>query len=520
MNSKGEPSCWRLGSLCDNLSGHSSACTGLTSSIRTGNPNLPRYLPLFSILFILGHSPSLSAQTDSSARPNILVLVADDLGWRDTGVYGNRGIRTPNIDRLARSGLMVRLAFGTSPQCSPSRISILSGKYSHATRTEDLHTPLPDGVRLLPSYLQDRGYFTGMMAKTHLGPNGERQFQWYSPKLAEVFPAFLDSAAARPFFLWVAFHDPHRPYQRGAVAHPHSPSQVMVPPYLADTPETRADLALYYDATARMDGEIGRILGELDRRKLREKTLVVFLSDNGAPFPREKGTLYDSGTRTPLIFSWSSVIRPSTGYSRGLVSTVDLAPTLLEVAGARVPDGLQGRSFLELLTRPDSFAGRPYVFSERNWHDCDEHQRAVRTRRFKLIRTDAYTELPLCTAADIGASPSFLALRARAKAGRLTSAQRRLFESPRARLELYDLEADPWEIRNVADDPRYAKEVRELAGVLQRWMEESDDFPATYRIRDDNTDRITGVPFTTKIPPLRNPDIPPPAERWGSQGPT
>jgi N-sulfoglucosamine sulfohydrolase len=415
---------------------------------------------------------------------------------------------------------MVRFAFGTSPQCSPSRISILSGKYSHATRTEDLHTPLPDGERLLPSYLQDRGYFTGMMAKTHLGPNGERQFQWYSPKLAEVFPAFLDSANARPFFLWVAFHDPHRPYQRGAVAHPHSPSQVTITPYLADTPETRADLALYYDATARMDGEIGRILAELDRRKLREKTLVVFLSDNGAPFPREKGTLYDSGTRTPLIFSWLSVIRPGSRYSRGLVSTVDLAPTLLEVAGAEVPDGVQGRSFLGLLTRPDSFAGRAYVFSERNWHDCDEHQRAVRTRRFKLIRTDAYTELPLCTAADIGASPSFLALRARAKAGRLTPAQRRLFESPRARLELYDLEADPWEIRNVADDPRYAKEVRELAGVLQRWMEESDDFPATYRIRDDNTDRITGVPFTTKIPPLRNPDVPPPAERWGSQGPT
>jgi N-sulfoglucosamine sulfohydrolase len=482
---------------------------------------LRQFLVFLSFLLLtLNRSSNLHAQKDSLDRPNILVLVADDLGWRDTGVYGNHGIRTPNIDRLARSGLLVRVAFGTSPQCSPSRISILSGKYSHATRTEDLHTPLPDGERLLPSYLQGRGYFTGMMAKTHLGPNGEHQFQWYSPKLAEVFPAFLDSAKTRPFFLWVAFHDPHRPYQQGAVAHPHSRSQVMVPPYLADTPETRADLALYYDAIARMDGDIGRILAELDRRKLREKTLVVFLSDNGAPFPREKGTLYDSGTRTPLIFSWSRVIRPGTVYSRGLVSTVDLTPTLLVVAGAKVPDDVQGQNFVDLLTRPDSFAGRQYVFSERNWHDCDEHQRAVRTLRFKLIRTDAYTELTLCTAADIGASPSFLALRARAKAGRLTLAQRRLFEAPRARLELYDLQADPWEIRNVADDPRYANEVRELAGVLQRWMEESDDFPAAYRIRDDNTDRITGVPFTTKIPPLRNPDVPPPAERWGKQGPT
>jgi N-sulfoglucosamine sulfohydrolase len=137
-----------------------------------------------------------------------------------------------------------------------------------------------------------------------------------------------------------------------------------------------------------------------------------------------------------------------------------------------------------------------------------------------LIRTDSYTDLPLCTAADIGASPSFLALRARAKAGRLTPAQQRLFEAPRARLELYDLASDPWEVRNVADDPKYAKEVRELAAVLQEWMEQSDDFPATYRVREDNTDRITGVPFTSKIPPLRNVDVPPPSERWGKPGPS
>ncbi|MFL5403669.1 MAG: hypothetical protein ACJ8BF_12700, partial [Gemmatimonadales bacterium] len=146
--------------------------------------------------------------------------------------------------------------------------------------------------------------------------------------------------------------------------------------------------------------------------------------------------------------------------------------------------------------------------------------RAVRTARFKLIRTDAYTELPLCITADIGASPSFLALRARARAGRLTAAQKRLFEVPRARIEFYDLAADPWELRNVADQPRYAKQVRELAGVLQAWLEQSNDFPAVYRVRDDNTDRITGVPFTNKIPPLRNPDLPPPEERWGRPSPT
>jgi arylsulfatase A-like enzyme len=233
---------------------------------------------------------------------------------------------------------------------------------------------------------------------------------------------------------------------------------VNVPPHLADTPETRADLALYYDAIARMDRGIGKMMAELERRDRRRSTLVVFLSDNGAPFPREKGTWYDSGTRTPLILSWPEVIPAGSVYDRGLVS--------------------------------------------------------------KLIRTDAYTGLPLCTAADIGASPSFLALRALAKAGRLTAAQQPLFQAPRPRVELYDLADDPWELHNVADDPAYANAVRELAGALQEWIEQSGDFPAAYRVRDDNTDRLSGVQFNTRIPPMRNLDVPPPDRRWGRAGPS
>ncbi len=460
----------------------------------------------------------VAAQARPETRPNVVVLVADDLGWRDIGTYGNAAIRTPNVDRLARSGLRVVYAFGTSPQCSPSRISTLTGKYPHATGAEDLHMPLPDTERILPSYLQAEGYFTGHMAKTHYGPSGDRQFQWYSPNTSAL-PAFLDSAATRPFFLWVGFHDPHRPYQRGT-APSHDPARVVVPPHLADTPETRSDLALYYDEIGRMDRDIGRMLAELERRRLRDNTLVVFLSDNGAPFPREKGTLYDSGTRTPLILSWPRSIPAGSVYDRGLVSTVDLAPTILELTGTAPAEAIQGRSLRAMLGDPSSYPGRAYLFSERNWHDCDEHQRAVRSSRFKLIRTDAYTGLPLCTAADVGASPSFLALRARARTGRLTAAQQRLFEAPRARLELYDLAADPWELANVADDPGFAQEVRELAGVLQEWIEQSGDFPAAYRVRDDNTDRITGVPFTARIPPMRHPDAPPPGERWGHLGPT
>jgi N-sulfoglucosamine sulfohydrolase len=462
----------------------------------------------------------LPAQTPRQARPNIIVFVGDDLGWRDTRPYGNLSVRTPNIDRLARSGLLVQQAFVTSPQCSPSRISMLSGRYPHTTRTEDLHTPLPPGERLLPSYLQAEGYFTGHMAKTHYGPEAERQFQWYAPETAAALPGFLEAAGGRPFFLWVGFHQPHRPYDSVPPPGAHSPAGAVVPPHLVDTPATRTDIARYYDAIGRMDRAIGEMVRELERRRVREHTLIVFLSDNGAPFPREKGTLYDSGTRTPLVLSWPGVIPAGSVHDGGPVSTVDLMPTLLEVAGGIPPASVQGQSFRGLLADPAHWRGREHVFSERNWHDCDEHQRAVRTARFKLIRTDAYTGLPLCTAADIGGSPSFQALRERARTGRLSPAQRRLFETPRARLELYDLAQDPWELTNVADQAAYAAQVRELAGVLQAWMESTDDFPAEFRIRDDNTDRVTGVPFGTRIPPLRNPTPPPPEQRWGTPGPT
>ena len=272
-------------------------------------------------------------------RPNIVVFIADDAGWSDFGAYGNRVVRTPNLDDLAASGVVFENAFLTTASCSPSRISILSGRYPHATGAEDLHTPLPAGVDLLPAYLGREGYFTGHMRKTHYGPEGERQFDWFSEETWEGLPGFLDEAGERPFFLWVGFRDPHRPYSADAVDSPHDPAKVAVPPYLVDDEATRADLALYYDEISRMDGEIGRMLAELDRRDLREDTLVVFLSDNGMPFPRAKATAYDAGIRTPLIVSWPGVTPAGARYP-GLTTVIDLAPTLLDAAGASAPGEL------------------------------------------------------------------------------------------------------------------------------------------------------------------------------------
>ncbi len=445
----------------------------------------------------------------ASTSPNILVFVADDAGARHFGCYGNETVRTPNIDRLSAGGLTADNAQLTTPQCSPSRISILTGLYPHATGAEDLHMPMPPEHVIVPGHLQRAGYFTGMMQKTHIGPHAEAQFQWYDPEL-DGLERFLDEADSRPFFLWVAFGDPHRPadpetglphYARGVVEPPHDPANVEVAPYHADTPETREDIARYYDYIARMDGVIGQHMKIIERRGAVENTLVVFLSDNGAPFPREKGALYDAGVRTPLIFHWPGQV-PAGRRHAGVMSVIDLAPTFLELAGLAVPGEMQGTSLAPGLSDPSRWS-RTSAFSERNWHDTDEHLRSIRTSRYRLIH-NAYIELPHGSPADVSESPTWRALYKLKQEGRLNAAQSRLFEVPRPEIEFYDLEEDPWELVNLAAEPEYREPLQAHFAELAQWREQTGDFPPHRRRRDGHTDRITGRFFHNVIPPMRD----------------
>jgi N-sulfoglucosamine sulfohydrolase len=433
-------------------------------------------------------------------RPNILVFVADDAGARHFGCYGNRAVRTPNVDRLSEEGVTADKAMLMTSQCSPSRISILTGRYPHATGTEDLHIPMPEGQTAVQGHLQRAGYFTGHMQKAHEGPQSDRQFDWYDPGL-DAFPRFLDAAGEKPFFLWVGFNDPHRPYESGAIDEPHDPGRVELPPYLVDTPETRDDIARYYDEISRMDGVIGQFMRTLGDRGLDEQTLVVFVSDNGAPFPREKGTVYDGGVRTPLIFRWSGVVPRGIRHG-GLMSVIDLAPTFLTLAGLGVPNDMQGENIAAGFRDPGRWRRRA-AFSERNWHDCDEHIRSIRTERYRLIH-NAYIELPFGSPADVSASPSWLALYARKLSGRLTKAQGLLFEAPRPEIEFYDTEQDPWQLENLAARPDYQPLIAEHYAMLEEWKDSTDDFPPHKRRRAGYADRVTGVLYSLDVPAMFN----------------
>ncbi|RUL88281.1 sulfatase family protein [Tautonia sociabilis] len=466
---------------------------------------MTRLATALALLALIPTAAHAGAGKDDRPRPpSIVVFLADDVSAGDFGCYGHPTIRTPNIDALAAGGLRFDNAFLTTSSCSPTRISVLTGKYPHATGAEDLHMTLPDHQVFVSSMLRRAGYHTGHMLKTHYGPAGNAQFDWYG-KAVDQFPCFLDEAGDRPFFLWVGFTDAHRPYQEGAIANPHTADDAVVPPFLADTPETRADLALYYDEIARMDGDIGRMVAELKARGRFDDTLVIFFADNGMPFPRAKGTLYDSGIATPLIASWPDRIPPGSTHS-GLASVIDLAPTFLDIAGLRSPADLQGRSMLPVLDDP-ALPGLDAVFSERNWHNCDEHMRSIRTEQYKLIR-NAYLDLPLGNPSDVSSCPSWDALLELKARGALSPSQAQLFQAPRPPVELYDVQADPAEFVNLASLPEYAAVVAELSGRLDDWIAATGDFPPRYRRRADNCDRLSGEKFTSEIAPMTDP-LPP-----------
>ncbi|MFP4158055.1 MAG: sulfatase [Opitutales bacterium] len=439
---------------------------------------MERSISLIIVLALIGLVGD--AQAQETTRPNIVLLIADDLGAGDIGAVGHPTIQTPNLDRLVAGGVHFQRAFATSSSCSPSRASIFTGRWPHATGAEDLHVPLPTEQRILPEMLREAGYHTMHAGKLHLGEKQAARFDAsHAEGDAHYSSGIVDTSADswlnllaerpmdRPFFLSIGYSDPHRPYHEGVIEPPTDPADVIVPPYLADTPLTRSELALYYDYARRMDGNVGLVLDWLKQEDLTDETIVLFMSDNGIPFPRAKTTCYDSGLRVPLVISWPGTL-PANQTTDALASLADVVPTLLGLVGLEIPDSVQGVDQGGILRNPAGPAVREYVFAERNWHNWDDHQRAVRDTRYKYI-SNAFPNEPAVPASDLLNSVAYAELLRLRDLGSLTSAQMRLFMVPRPGEELYDLSRDPWEFVNLANDPAFADVKERMRDALERW---------------------------------------------------
>jgi N-sulfoglucosamine sulfohydrolase len=468
-----------------------------------------------------GLLPLLIALVCSAAetRPNFILFIADDMSAEDCGPYGNKGVQTPNLNRLAREGMRFTRAFVTTSSCSPSRSSLLTGKYPHNTGAEQLHWPLSGKHTTFVQLLKEAGYYTAAAGKWHIGPEVKKHFDRVTEPGDAGFqlplvgkgrmiaddksgcknwvPTLQNRPKDKPFVLWLAALDPHRDYEEKIIAKPHRPEDVVVPPYLPDVPETRKDLALYYDEIARLDGFIGEVLAELERQNQASNTFILFIGDNGRPFPRCKTRLYDSGIQTPWIVRWPAKVKAATVCER-LVSTIDIAPTFIKLAGIAPNKSFEGKDFSPLLQNPMS-AVRESAYAEHHWHDFDACERAIRSEQFKYIR-NYFNDLAGTPPADAVRSLTFQAMRTSRDEGKLTGAQKNSFEKPRAAEELYDLNSDPHEMNNLAADPGYATTLANFRQQLESWQKETRDTAPVARTLDE-FDRESGEPLPDRKRP-------------------
>ena len=448
-------------------------------------------LRLFSLLLAC-----LSLTAPAADRPNLVIFIADDVSAEDLGCYGNPNIRTPAIDRLAADGLRFDNAFLTCSSCSPSRCSLISGRYPHATGAAELHQPLPADQPVFPERLRQAGYHTAAAGKWHLGPHAQRGFdvirEGGKPSGSEHWAEVVQGRPKnQPFFLYLAAFDAHRDYEPNAIPEPHKPTDVRVPPYLADTRETREDLALYYDEISRFDHNVGRIVEMLRADGVLDNTLILVMADNGRPFSRCKTTVLDSGLRPPFIVHWPARVKPGQVGSN-LVSSVDIAPTFCAAAGIDPEPAFQGVSFLPQLDNPATRT-REFAFGEHNWHDYQAHERSVTDGRYLYV-WNARPDLPRTPPADAVRSITHQAMLRLHDSGALHDYQADLFHAPRQAEELYDREVDPHQLSDRFAEPALAEVTTRLKAALAQWQSETGDAMPEV-LTPDKFDRRTGLPL-------------------------
>lgn len=429
-------------------------------------------------LAIVGLAFSLFATGVSATpekRPNILWIVSEDNTFNYVGAYGDPLARTPHLDRLASGGIVFERAYAPAPVCAPTRSSIITGVYASSLGTQHMRSqrPLPPEVKFFPEYLRSAGYFTTNNAKTDYNTSTP----WTAPWSENSKSAhYRHRAPGQPFFAIFNTEESHESRLHTRQPLLTDPTKVRVPAYLPDTTETRADLAQYYDCVARADAFLGKILDDLAADGLAEDTIVFYFSDHGGAVSRSKRFLYENGTHAALLAYFPkkfSHLAPAAAGSRisDLVNFVDLAPTVLSLAGVPAPDYFQGRAFAGPALAPaPAFT---YSFRDR-MDERPDLARAVTDGRYRYLRN----YLPHLPAGQhlgyLWKQASMQVWHDLYRAGKLNAAQRAFFE-PRAPEELYDCASDPDNVRNLAADPAHR-------AVLERLRAANRDH--LLRIRD------------------------------------
>jgi uncharacterized sulfatase len=449
-------------------------------------------------------------------QPNILFAIADDWSWPYAGIAGDKVVKTPTFDRVAREGVLFNNAFVTAPSCTPSRGSILTGQW-HWRLEEggNLWGTLPAKFAVYPDLLEQAGYYVGFTRKGW-GPGrhepGGRTRNPAGPQYKN-FEQFLKARPeGKPFCFWFGSNDPHRPYEwQSGIKSGMKLENVEVPPHLPDNEVVRTDICDYYWEVQRFDREVAELLKILEEKGELDNTLVVITGDNGLPFPRCKSNLYDSGTHVPLAvrlpsnvyppFVWRVAIGGWPAEVKGgrvvedFISLSDLAPTFLEAAGLKPAPDMTGKRFLNILTSVKSGQVDPkrdMVFTGKERHayvrkdGLGYPMRAIRTRDFLYIRNFQPERWPAGDPdtgdfrdppgqyGDIDGSPTKTYMMEHRDDPKVKKLFELAFEKRPAE-ELYDLKKDPAQLNNVAEKTEYAGVKNKLAAALMAELKATKD---------------------------------------------
>jgi arylsulfatase A-like enzyme len=476
----------------------------------------------------------VAAARSVAAPPNILFVLSDDHSYPFLSTYGNPNVRTAALDALAAEGMKFHRFFTAAPQCVPSRAAYLTGRSPVAARMTRFSSPLPrDEVTFMELLRQGAGYYTGIAGRAyHLDGSGahtateigrvarEHGMLTFRERVdyvrtgsdvqgIEQMQEFLaQRPKAKPFCLWLNFSDPHHPWNAPATDRP-DPATLKLPAYWPDLPGMREQLADHIAEVNRVDRSMQAVLDLLAREGLAQTTLVVFAGDNGIALPRGKGSLYDPGCNVPFVVRWPGVVKPG-GESRALLSGEDLAPTLLAAAGLPPGPKMSGRSFLPLL-KGEAYSPSKYVFTERGPHGTTpvsaairssayDYSRAVRSERYKLIYNctpwipyspvdsaggAAWREIVAANAAATPAPDAARAALPLASGPLAPELRAAYFTLPRPVYELYDLQQDPAELKNLSGNPELRPIERELrVALMEKMMIDFDYLPLPDLLED------------------------------------
>ena len=440
--------------------------------------SIERYLSVLFVLLVM--VAGCQHKRPTVEKPNIVFMLADDCSYWDIGTYGSKDAITPNIDQLAEDGMKFTKCYQSAPMCSPTRHNLYTGLYPVKTGAYPNHTMANEGTKSVVQYLKPLGYRVALAGKRHIKPESIFAFEYLTDgNKVDEYPkidAFVKDATLKgqPFCLFFCSKEPHTPWDKGDPSL-FPPQQLTLPPFFVDTKDTREDFSRYLAEINYLDWQVGKVLEILKSNHIEENTLVIFASEQGNNFPFAKWTCYDVGVHSAFIARWPGKIEPGS-VSNALIEYSDVLPTMIEVAGGFPPNDLDGESLLNVFSG-EKKEHKNYAFSlqtTRGINNGSDHYgiRSVVTDKYRYIY-NLTPEVPFKN----NVTEKFPWWKSWLKVAENDSFAAQLVKKYQYRpaTELYDIDLDPYNMKNLAEDPTYSDTVDVMHSKLMTWMDECGD---------------------------------------------